>query len=179
MPAIRPEIRGLTSAERALVAQVFGSAIDTDTVTVRNAKFWFFHPRRVTMAPDGHLWCHPGGDNWCADYAADTLGMQAHFIHEMTHVWQVQQGRKLIWARPPFARYRYELRLGKAFAAYGIEQQACIVADAFLLRRGAVRAGKPGLASYAAILPFGDWSAGLILPAADHPGGGAASTTGG
>ena len=40
-------------------------------------------------------------------------------------------------------------------------------------------AGKPGLASYAAILPFGDWSAVINRPAADHPGGGATSIAGG
>lgn len=157
MPAIRPEIRKLTGAERALVAGVFGDQIDADIVTVRNAKFWMFHPRWVTMAPDGHIWCHPNGFDWCADYAIQPLGMRAHFVHEMTHVWQVQQGRNLIWARPPFARYGYELAPGKPFARYGIEQQACIVADAYRASAGAPLPGKPGLADFAAILPFGAW----------------------
>lgn len=150
MPAIRPDVRGLTGAERALVAQVFGGQIDADAVTVRNAKFWMFHPWWVTMAPDGHIWCHPNGFDWSADYAVATLGMRAHFVHEMTHVWQVQQGRNLIWARPPLARYRYDLVPGKPFARYGIEQQACIVADAYLASQGVARPG-----NYADLLPFG------------------------
>jgi hypothetical protein len=72
----------------------------------------------------------------------------------MVHVWQRQSGRNLIVARPPLARYRYTLAPGKAFACYGIEQQACIVADAYVLReRGDVNS----LAEYATVLPFGNW----------------------
>lgn len=148
-------IRALTPAEIALVASVFGAAVDTAAVTVRRAKFWAFHPWRVTMAPDGHLWCHPNGDNWSEDYAAEPLGTQAHFIHEMTHVWQVQTGGHLALRRPPLARYRYTLTPGKPFSRYGIEQQACIVADAFVAR---VRSDAATLARLAPLLPFRNWS---------------------
>lgn len=157
MPAIEPERRALTAAETALVARVFGDQVDAALVSVRRAKFWMFQPWWVTMAPDGHIWCHPNGNNWCADYAGETLGWQAHFVHEMTHVWQHQQGRNLLLSRPPFARYRYELVPGKPFAAYGIEQQACIVADAYLAAQGQRPPGRPALADYAAVLPFGQW----------------------
>lgn len=157
MPAIRPERRALTAPETALVARVFGGQVDASLVSVRSAKFWMFQPWWVTMAPDGHIWCHPNGFNWCADYAGESLGLQAHFVHEMTHVWQHQQGRNLLLSRPPFARYRYELVPGKPFAAYGIEQQACIVADAYLAAQGRRQPGRPALADYAAVLPFGRW----------------------
>jgi hypothetical protein len=153
MPATDAD-RPLTAGEVALVASVFGTAVDPALTSVRRRKFWMFHPWWVTMAPDGHIWCHPNGFNWCADYAAEPLGWRAHFVHEMVHVWQRQSGRNLIVARPPLARYRYTLRPGKAFARYGIEQQACIVADAYRRREAGDRAG---LAPYAAILPFGDW----------------------
>ena len=154
MTDTRPRIRPLTAAERTLTAAVFGAGIDPDAVTLRNAKFWMLHPWWVTMAPDGHIWCHPNGFNWCADYALQPLGMRAHFVHEMVHVWQRQHGRSLIWRRPPLARYGYDLEPGKPFARYGIEQQACIVADAYLLREGRSLPGKPGLDAYAAVLPF-------------------------
>jgi len=157
MRDIRPAIRPLTKAERWLATSVFGDAIDLDSVTVRNRKFWALHPWWVTMAPDGHIWCHPNGFNWCADYAAQPLGMRAHFIHEMTHVWQRQSGINLILRRPPLARYGYALTPGKSFTRYGIEQQACIVADAYCLRDGRVLPGKPALADYAAVLPFSAW----------------------
>ena len=150
--------RTLTPGEVALVASVFGTAIDAAATSVRHRKFWLFHPWWVTMAPDGHVWCHPNGTDWCADFAAEPLGLRAHFIHEMTHVWQRQSGRNLIVSRPPLARYRYALKPDKEFARYGIEQQACIVADAYRLREAGDRAG---LERYAAILPFGDWTIGL------------------
>ena len=146
--------RALTAGEVALVASVFGDAVDPWVTSVRHRKFWLFHPRRVTMAPDGHIWCHPNGNAWCADYSVQSLGMRAHFIHEMVHVWQRQQGRNLVLTRPPLARYSYVLAPGKAFARYGIEQQACIVADAYRLRDGGDHAGLRG---YARVLPFGDW----------------------
>lgn len=156
MPGTRPAVRGLTAAERRLAASVFGAGLDLDAVTIRNAKFWLLHPAAVTMAPDGHIWCHPNGSSWCADYAAQPLGMRAHFIHEMTHVWQRQQGVNLILRRPPFARYAYDLAPDKPFRRYGIEQQACIVADAYVLREGQRLPGK-ALPDYAAVIPFGRW----------------------
>ncbi|KAB7644912.1 vgr related protein [Polymorphobacter fuscus] len=155
MPPIDTD-RPLTAGEVAICAQVFGPALNPALASIRRRKFWPLHPRRVTMAPDGHVWCHPDGNNWCTDYAAASLGLRAHFVHEMVHVWQHQQGRKLIFARPPLARYGYTLKPGKAFARYGIEQQACIVADAYVLR---AQGDRSGLAPYRAVLPFGDWSA--------------------
>lgn len=146
-------IRPLTAGERAIIAQVFGASLDPDPVTIRRRKFWPLQPRRVTMAPNGHIWFHPHGDAWCADFAAASLGLRAHFVHEMVHVWQHQQGRNLILTRPPLTRYRYRLKAGKPFARYGVEQQACIVADAYVARE----TGAPGLAMLAAVLPFGDW----------------------
>ena len=146
--------RGLTPGEIALIASVFGNAVDTAKTSVRHRKFWLFHPWWVTMAPDGHIWCHPNGSDWCADFSSERIGMRAHFVHEMTHVWQRQSGRNLIVARPPLARYGYALKPGKAFGRYGIEQQACIVADAYRLREAGEWAR---LVPFAAILPFGDW----------------------
>ena len=153
---MRSTDRALTPAEIALVAGVFGAEVDPMRTSVRHRKFWIFHPWWVTMAPDGHIWCHPNGFDWCADYAAEPLGMRAHFIHEMVHVWQRQQGRNLVLTRPPLARYGYRLVPGKAFARYGVEQQACIVADAYRRRE---QRDFAGLAPYAAILPFGAWGA--------------------
>ena len=146
--------RPLTAGEIAIAATVFGDAIDPARATVRHRKFWMFHPWWVTMAPDGHIWCHPNGFTWCADFAVEPIGGRAHFVHEMVHVWQHQSGRNLILARPPLARYNYRLQPEKPFARYGIEQQACIVADAYRLRE---RGDHAGLAPYAAILPFGHW----------------------
>ena len=142
--------RALTAAERQLAGGVFKAAIDYAQVQVRRRKFFPLQPRRITMAPNGHIWCHPKGDSWAPCYASAPLGLQALFIHEMTHVWQHQSGINLLLRRPPFARYHYRLKDDRPLTAYGIEQQACIVADAFLARaRGRA---DPALE---ALLPFG------------------------
>lgn len=148
--------RALTDAEVALARGMFGDAIAYDRVRVHNRKWWPLQPRRVTMAPDGDLWFHPQGGLFCADFCAEPLHLQGHFIHEMTHVWQAQRSGKwwLPLMRHPWCRYGYEIVSGRTFDRYGIEQQAEIVRHAFLLRRGAAVAGKPPLPVYDRLLPF-------------------------
>ena len=149
--------RSLTPDEIALARAMFGRAIAYEQVRVHNRKWWPFQPSRVTMAPDGHLWFPPQGGLFCADFCDSPLPIQAHFVHEMTHVWQAQRSGKwwLPLMRHPFCHYDYAVVPGKPFAHYGIEQQAEIVRHAFLLRQGVAVAGKPGLDVYEALLPFG------------------------
>ncbi len=138
---------------------MFGAALDVGATTIRNAKWAFWQPADVTMAPDGHVWFHPNGRRFRADFAYEPPGLQHLFVHEMVHVWQHQQGVILPLERHPFCRYAYlPLVPGKPFSAYGIEQQAEIVADAWLALRGVPRAGVPPLGHLAALIPF--WSAG-------------------
>ena len=148
--------RPLTEAEAALARSVFAAAIDYWRVRVHNRKWWPFQPRQVTMAPDGNLWFHPESGLFCADFCDSPLHIQGHFIHEMTHVWQAQQGGRwyLPLMRHPFCRYDYEIVPGRPFHRYGLEQQAEIVRHAFLMRRGIRVEGKPPLATYEALLPF-------------------------
>lgn len=138
-----------------LVLEVFGDAIDTARVMIRRRKWWWFHPRHVTMAPTGHLHFHPGGDSYCDDFSASSPSLQRHFIHEMTHVWQMQ---KHGWWYVPLwgalqRRYSYKLKPGKPLEAYGIEQQAEIVADAFMDRRGWKASDARRLADFMETLP--------------------------
>lgn len=147
--------RALTAGERMLVAGVFGDAVDSEPVLLHREKWWAFQPRRVTMAPDGHMWFHPRESSWHPDFSQASLSDQGHFVHEMVHVWQHQCGIDLRFARPPFARYRYlPLVPGRPFGRYGIEQQAEIVRHAFLLGRGARLPDCPPLEVYAALIPF-------------------------
>ena len=90
------------------------------------------------MAPDGHLWVHPGSDLWSEDYSQGPLHLQGLFVHEMTHVWQAQtRGRwYLALMRHPFCRYGYRYVPGRPFDRYGLEQQGEIVRDVLLARKG-------------------------------------------
>ena len=75
--------RPMTVRERALAESVFGSALDCHSIRIHNRKYWWFQPRHVTMAPNGHLWFHPKGDLFCADFCDRDLSLQGHFIHEL------------------------------------------------------------------------------------------------
>ena len=146
--------RPLTAAERDLAASIFGRAIDYDRVKVHNRKWFWFQPRRITMAPDGHIWFHPESGLFCEEFCATPLHRQGLFMHEMTHVWQHQRGITLILRRHPFCRYDYRLKPGWTLERYGLEQQAEIVRHIFLLRQGVMVPGAPPLSHYEGILPF-------------------------
>jgi len=149
-----PGDRPLTDGEIALARGVFGDAIDYGRVRIARRKWAFFQPRDTVMAPTGAIHFHPEGARYRDDFAAASLSDQALFIHEMTHVWQHQKGIFLPLARHPFCRYDYALRPGRPLHRYGIEQQAEIVAHAFLLRHGAALTGAAPREIYEALLPF-------------------------
>jgi hypothetical protein len=133
------ERRSLTPGEVELARSVFRDAIDYSRVQLIRDKWWPFHPRNAAMAPTGNIWFHPGGGAWSEDFSNEPLLRQGFFIHEMTHVWQAQKGGRfyLPLMRHPFCRYAYQLEPEKAFARYGIEQQAELVKHRFLADRGA------------------------------------------
>jgi hypothetical protein len=149
-----PSGRALTQRERALAQSVFHNAIDYDRVRIHKRKWWWFQPRGITMAPDGHLWFHPDNDLFCDDFCDRDLGLQGLFIHELVHVWQYQQGIFLPLKRHPFCRYDYSLKPGWKLQQYGLEQQAEIVRHYFLLKNGRTVPGAPAVGVYEAILPF-------------------------
>jgi hypothetical protein len=138
------------------VRSVFGRAIDCAEVRIRRRRWFPFQPRRVTMAPMGHLHFHPASESYCDDFADADLHLQGHFIHEMTHVWQAQtKGRwYLVLWRHSFCRYDYALKPGWPLERYGLEQQAEIVRHAFLLRNGVKLAGVEGKRAYEQLVSF-------------------------
>jgi hypothetical protein len=129
-------IRALTPAEKALAAEVFGAGLNPDRVRILAIPGW----RRAFVAASG-LMVWPRA-TIRPDFAAPgvPLSVQGVFVHELTHVWQAQNGVSLILAKlragdGPGA-YRYDLD-GTPFAAMNIEQQAMTVEHAFLSARGA------------------------------------------
>jgi hypothetical protein len=108
-------------------------------------KFVFFQPPTVTMAPDGNIWFHPEGhlarSAVADDFSKGTLDVRVHFVHELPHVWQHQHGVNVVLEKVlmffrygAFGGYDYELVSGKSFGSYNIEQQACMVGDAYLAK---------------------------------------------
>ena len=148
--------RRLTSGEIDLARTIFGDAIDYDAVTIKRRKWHPFQPRRITMAPRGHLHFHPRSEAYCDDFSKANIQRQGLFIHELTHVWQTQTRGSwyLVLNRHPFCRYDYALKPGQPLEAYGIEQQAMIVQHAFWARHGVKIAGVADRAAYDVLVQF-------------------------
>ena len=148
--------RPLTPGEVALVAEVFGPAIDTTPVRIRRRRWFPFQATATVMAPMGHLHFTPASPHYCADFSCASLAAQGLFIHEMVHVWQTQTRGKwwLPLMRHPFCRYRYTFINGKPFDRYGIEQQAEIVRHWFIAKRGYPSPDAPPFTKLQSLVPF-------------------------
>jgi hypothetical protein len=129
-------LRRLTAGERALAAEVFGDGLDAGRVRLLALPLW---SRAFVAGPRLMVWPAKAARTDFAS-AATPLRTQAVFVHELTHVWQAQNGVRLILAklkagdRP--ASYAYDLAGDPDFTALNIEQQAMVVEHAFLAERG-------------------------------------------
>jgi len=126
----KQQSRPLTTGEKQLARSVFGASIELQDVCLRTA-WWVL--KNYAVSPNGHIYFHP--DNWLADFSKASLSKQSWLIHELTHVWQWQQGLKVVRGALINRRYAYELKAGKSFFRYGIEQQARMVQDYFIRKK--------------------------------------------
>jgi hypothetical protein len=127
-------IRRLTEGERALAAEMFGSGLDACRVRLLALPAW---SRAFVAGPRLMVW--PAADA-VEDFSTAPLPAQAVFVHELTHVWQAQNGISLLLAKikagDSHASYDYRLDGADDFAALNIEQQAMVVQHAFEVSRG-------------------------------------------
>jgi len=132
-------IRALTVGEAGLAREAFGDALACGPVRILAA------PWPVTRAFVPGRWF---GRDWIvwprrslpADIASASLKPQAVLVHELTHVWQAQQGVNLLTGkiragdRP--ASYEYPTGMDCSWGGLNIEQQAMVVEHRFRLLRG-------------------------------------------
>jgi len=127
-------LRRLTPAERALAAEMFGDRLDSARVRLFALPIW---PRAFVAGARLMVWPARAA---LPDFGDAPLGLQATFVHELTHVWQAQNGANLILSKikagDSAASYAYDLETGPDFARLNIEQQAMVVEHAFLASRG-------------------------------------------
>jgi len=135
--------RKLTENEIKLCKTMFGSSIKYDQISQYD---------NFNAAPDGNLYMIK---DYCEDYSKASVEAQASFLHEMTHVWQIQnntrnlkievvkeilKGRKKAKSLKEEFHYaitsRYVLSKGKDLNEYSFEQQAGIVEDFTLVSNG-------------------------------------------
>jgi hypothetical protein len=128
-------LRRLTPAERALAAEIFGAGLDVGRVRILAIPVW---PRAFVAGSSLIVWPARLAP---ADFGDAPLYLQAILVHELTHVWQAQNGVNLLLAKlkagDSAAAYAYDLTAGTDFARLNIEQQATVVEHAFLAARGA------------------------------------------
>lgn len=122
--------RHLSAGEVALARSVFGDSIRLEDVQLKTA-WWVL--RHYAVSPNGHIYFHPA--DWITDFSQSSLSKQSWLIHELTHVWQLQQGIKVVRGALVDRRYDYVFTVGKPFFKYGIEQQARMVQDYFVRRQ--------------------------------------------
>ena len=136
-PATMPPLalRRLTGAEQALAREIFGPTFAAGRIRLFAAPLW-----RRAFAPNGWLVVWPAADARL-DFTVAPAAATATFVHELTHVWQAQNGVNLLFAKlkagDSAAAYAYDLDRGPAFSELNIEQQAMVVEHAFLARQGA------------------------------------------
>ena len=136
--------RQLTAAEKQLAKSVFGAHLQLDAIRIVAHRGVI---KNYAISPNGNVYFNP--QNWCEDFSKRSLQQQSWLIHELTHVWQIQQGlavvRKALFDR----QYHYVLEQGKLFLNYGIEQQAQMVQDYFIQKQRG-----QNCQAYEACIPF-------------------------
>ena len=122
--------RSLTAGEIAIARSVFGDSIRLDEVQLKTA-WWVL--KNYAVSPNGNIYFNP--NDWITDFSNFSINKQSWLIHELTHVWQLQYGLKVVRGALINRHYNYVLKSGKSFFKYGIEQQARMVQDYFIRRQ--------------------------------------------
>lgn len=126
----KQRVRSLNDDEVALARSVFGDYIVLDDVRLKTAWWVLEH---YAVSPNGHIYFHPA--DWIEDFSIASISKQGWLIHELTHVWQLQQGLNVVRGALFNRRYEYVLQPGQSFFEYGIEQQARMVQNYFIRRQ--------------------------------------------
>lgn len=121
--------RPLTMGECQIAQSVFGDDLKLDNIRLKTA-WWVL--KGYAVSPNGNVYFHP--DDFCQDFSDKPLPIRAWLIHELTHVWQIQQGIKVVQKAVLNRKYRYQFQQGKSFFSYGVEQQARMVEEYYIRR---------------------------------------------
>ena len=122
--------RYLTAGEKKLAQSIFGSQLDLKKIQIVAHRFVLKH---MAISPNGHVYFNE--IDWVEDFSVTNIAKQSWLIHELTHVWQIQQGMAVVRRAIFDRRYAYLLETGKNFLEYGIEQQAQMVQDYFIQKQ--------------------------------------------
>lgn len=135
---IKLNTRSLTAIEEKKARSIFGNKIDYSKVNIDEASFLAWLGAKLKRRSGmGITTFHTINFNRKLNTAAGSSDMK-WLIHELTHVAQMEHtgSRYLVEAFHAQASAGYEYRAGekKHFREYNREQQACIVADYYIVR---------------------------------------------
>jgi len=122
--------RSLTTGEINMAFRVFGTGVDYGRVRIFNRKWIAFQPENTIMAPDGNIFYPRNNDAYSSDFSGEAMWRRLLFIHEMTHVYQHQQGIAVVKRRlGEGGKYSYMVEPDKDLNDYTVEQQGNMVMD--------------------------------------------------
>ena len=133
--------RHLTTGEIRIAREVFGDSIDYAAVKIHDKGYVPFQSKGSGMTPRGELYAR---GCYSPDYSHGNIYARSFFIHEMAHVWQYQNkvmhpvvsaiGLSLKLKFNYQAAYEFKLDPNRDLTSYGMEQQASIIGEYFLLK---------------------------------------------
>ncbi|MBO7554985.1 MAG: type IV secretion protein Rhs [Neisseriaceae bacterium] len=131
--------RPLTQNEQRLVQSIFADSIDCTNIKIYAVPFdWL--KLNTAMSFGGHIYFPRR--YFCKDFTQQNMAMKRWFVHEITHIWQSQNGFPVLFAGvliflsggyffQAAYRYQHKIKTHKTFAELNMEQQAEVIADFF------------------------------------------------
>lgn len=135
-PITEGKVRLLTLGERNISERIFHNSIEYHNVWIHCDSYLPFgmQSKNVAMSPNGEIYLRK--ELYERDFSCSVISKIHLFIHEMTHIWQLEHGVwvKTIGLTSWFAKYKYVLKKDKPLKYYSMEQQAQIIADYYILK---------------------------------------------
>ncbi|MBD3844008.1 MAG: type IV secretion protein Rhs [Campylobacterales bacterium] len=139
MKLFNKRYRNLTIGEIDMLKALFSDSINYQNVKIYKDKFLPFQKTNVAISPNGNIYFDEKHHK--DDFSLSSNSDKMWFVHEMTHVWQYQNGCNIIknalkfflkgqYKNGQIYCYDNECKI-KQFCEFNLEQQATIIEHYF------------------------------------------------
>ena len=156
--------RPLTPAETKLARSVFGSGLRYERIRLHSGAWWL-PTRNIAVAPFGHVYFP--ANRFCPDFAQRPLIERAWLVHELTHVWQHQNGFPVWFGGSLLALRLGYLKNGRVHlgcAGTRVARCCCVEARYARFQVALVRLGRVGFLLHGFRLECGRYPAAVWQP---------------